>query len=410
VRLEGRSGAGMAEYRASAPGEETNDAESARPTAVASRDDSEVADAPLLPPTAVGSSSSTDAQKSPDKPIILKTVSHLTKRLPEELKQKSRDVVERIKPLLGSAAVRLHEAVKETATKEGRSRIASSTWAAFSSDMGVAAHASHDMVVLWLCPGPFKNLDIDAQYRHWSVRWNPLYWVMFVPLVPCIILGKWLHSLWGQGDMMRADETIEESRVRLHWVYCLDGPIAGAALLDLVDVLIDVPMYEQRKFKDSLLSWCMTLTVTAAYVLANAYFLDVMRRRSLVGVRLVIVYQTVFAVGLLNMLVAGAIHNSTTRRNGEYIFESWLAFFSWSTRLVMTAFMLGAAFVYSRLWNIYRDEVVLAVHSVSFHEHGAYLRKECLQYMILPVAAILMWVLLLLAATLDDDMFWDALV
>ena len=85
-------------------------------------------------------------------------------------------------------------------------------------------------------------------------------------------------------------------------------------------------------------------------------------------------------------------------------------FFAWSTRLVMTLFMLGAAFVYSRLWNIYRDEQQLAVASVSFNEHGAYLRRECLTYMALPVAAILMWLLLLLAATLDDDMFWDALV
>ena len=104
--------------------------------------------------------------------------------------------------------------------------------------------------------------------------------------------------------MMREDETIEETRVRLHWVYCLDGPIAAALFLDLIDVLFDVPLYTQRKFQSSVLSWCMTLMVTGAYILANSYFLDVMRRRSLVGVRLVIVYQTVFAVGLLNMLVA----------------------------------------------------------------------------------------------------------
>ena len=110
--------------------------------------------------------------------------------------------------------------------------------------------------------------------------------------------------MWGQGDMMREDETIEETRVRLHWVYCLDGPIAAALFLDLIDVLFDVPLYTQRKFQSSVLSWCMTLMVTGAYILANSYFLDVMRRRSLVGVRLVIVYQTVFAVGLLNMLVA----------------------------------------------------------------------------------------------------------
>ena len=30
--------------------------------------------------------------------------------------------------------------------------------------------------------------------------------------------------------------------------------------------------------------------------------------------------------------------------------------------------------------------------------------------MTLPIAAVLMWLLLLLAATLDDDIFWDALL
>ena len=108
------------------------------------------------------------------------------------------------------------------------------------------------MLVLWLCPAEFKALDIEAQYRHPLVFWNPAYWICFLPLVPCLLTGKWLHSLWGQGDMMRPDETIEESRVRLHWIYCLDGPIAFACILDLVDVIIDVPFYTQRTFPPGL--------------------------------------------------------------------------------------------------------------------------------------------------------------
>ena len=104
------------------------------------------------------------------------------------------------------------------------------------------------------------------------------------------------------------------------------------------------------------------------------------------------------------------MHNKTTMRNGEYFFATWLQFIAWTARLVMTLFMLGAAFVYSRLWNAYREVVPLAVPTVNFHEHGNYLRKECLQYMTLPIAAILMWLLLLLAATLDEDIFWDALL
>ena len=75
----------------------------------------------------------------------------------------------------------------------------------------------------------------------------------------------------------------------------------------------------------------------------------------------------------------------------------------------MTLFMLSAAFVYSRLWNAYRSEKQLA-EEVSFHQHGTYLRKECRQYASLPIAAVLIWVLLALAATLDEDVFWDALV
>ena len=278
----------------------------------------------LLPPGAASSSSDhprgtgpRPSRESPDgRPFVQKTLSKLTK-VPAS-------IVEKAAPWVGAAATTLHRAVLETATPEGAQRLAASTYERIKSDVMVSCHASHDMLVLWMYPTPFKVLEIDEQYRHWSVRWNPFYWAMFLPLIPCILTGKWLHATWGQGDMMRPDETVEESRVRLHWIYCLDGPIAVAVLLDLVDVLLDVPFYTQRKFTNQLLSWVMTLTVTSAYVLANSYFLDVMRRRSLVGVRLVIVYQTVFAVGLLNMLVAGAVHNKTTARHGEYIFETWL--------------------------------------------------------------------------------------
>ena len=108
-------------------------------------------------------------------------------------------------------------------------------------------------------------------------------------------------------------------------------------------------MYSQRKFEASILSWCMTLGVTTGYVLGNSYFLFVMRKRSLVGVRLVIICQTVFAVGLLNMLVAGLFRNKESRRYGDFFFNTWLELVSWSARLTMVAFMLAAAFVYSKL-------------------------------------------------------------
>lgn len=224
-----------------------------------------------------------------------------------------------------------------------------SAWALFVRDWNESYHASFDLITLWLYPSCFRALDEKEQHRHWSTCWNPVFWAMHLPLVGCIITGKWLHSLWGQGDKVREDETVEEHRVRTHWIYCLDGPIAGVCILDLVDVLLDVPMYEQSKFQDSVLSWFMTITVTAGYVMGNSYFLWVMRRRSLVGVRLVIICQTVFAVGLLNMLVAGLLRNKESGRFGQYFFDTWIDLVSWSARLTMVLFMLAAAFVYSRL-------------------------------------------------------------
>jgi len=304
---------------------------------------------------------------------------------------------------------RIASQLKRTATPEAAKAVAKNVYMGFQSDVAVSAHAAHDMLILWLWPGFVKNLELEAQHAHWSVRWNPAYWAMYLPLIACILPGKWLHSLWGQGGPMRPDETIEESRVRLHWIYCLDGPIVGAALLDLLDVLIDLPGYTQRKFTEGAISYVMTLLVTGTYVLVNSYFLDVMRRRSLVGIRLVIVWQTVFGVGLLNLLVAGLYRNKTEHVNGDYFFSSWLALASFATRFTMVCFMLAAAFVYSRLWNAYKHQRQ-PIPEVSFYKHGDYMRRECLQYSTLPLTAIGMWVLLGLAAMLDDDIFWDAFV
>ena len=102
-----------------------------------------------------------------------------------------------------------------------------SAWALFVRDWNESYHASFDLITLWLYPSCFRALDEKEQHRHWSTCWNPVFWAMHLPLVGCIISGKWLHSLWGHGDKVREDETVEEHRVRTHWIYCLDGPIAG---------------------------------------------------------------------------------------------------------------------------------------------------------------------------------------
>ena len=159
----------------------------------------------------------------------------------------ARELVTAAKDLAASSSTRARELSASVA--QTTKTISLSTWAIFLRDWGESYEASFDLITLWLCPSCFRLLDEKEQHRHWSILWNPVFWAMHLPLVFCILSGKWLHTLWGQGDKVREDENMEENRVRTHWIYCLDGPIAGLCILDLLDAVLDVPMYSQRKFQ-----------------------------------------------------------------------------------------------------------------------------------------------------------------
>ena len=104
---------------------------------------------------------------SPDgRPIIFKMVSQA---LPSSVKKPIMKTVNAVKQVVETSAVKLNDVVKEHASPEVAQRIAKSTWETVKSDVMISAHASHDMIILWLCPGPFKALEIEDQYRHWTV-------------------------------------------------------------------------------------------------------------------------------------------------------------------------------------------------------------------------------------------------
>ena len=104
---------------------------------------------------------------SPDgRPIIFKMVSQA---LPSSVKKPIMKTVNAVKQVVETSAVKLNDVVKEHASPEDAQRIAKSTWETVKSDVMISAHASHDMIILWLCPGPFKALEIEDQYRHWTV-------------------------------------------------------------------------------------------------------------------------------------------------------------------------------------------------------------------------------------------------
>ena len=70
--------------------------------------------------------------------------------------------------------------------------VAESCWESVQRDVWEAADASYDMITLWLCPMPFRRLDEAEQWRHWLVRWNPGFWISYLPLVVCVLSG-WLY-------------------------------------------------------------------------------------------------------------------------------------------------------------------------------------------------------------------------
>ena len=56
------------------------------------------------------------------------------------------------------------------------------------------------------------------------MRWNPLYYLVFIFAAICIVVGRIEHSIiCSQGQPVRGDETDIEKEIRIHWIYFFDG-------------------------------------------------------------------------------------------------------------------------------------------------------------------------------------------
>ena len=144
-------------------------------------------------------------------------------------------------------------------------------------------------------------------------------------------LGFGMAVCWYGSDCLSSHA---RARARLRSLVLVGvGRVRGAAYIG-VEFMVYETLKRQWELQTGASAGTLILllcgAVSGAAGQASAHPLDVVRRRSLVGVRLIIVYQTVFGFGLLNMLVAGAMRNKMSHVNGEYIFGSWPAFFAWS--------------------------------------------------------------------------------
>lgn len=108
--------------------------------------------------------------------------------------------------------------------------------APFYGDLQWAAMETHVMIMLYCYPHSFADAPMGDQLNYWSVGYNPVYWSLLVCGMPCVLAGRWVHAMVGQGGPVRHDELEVEHEARVQWIYMTDGPFAAAALFTLVEL------------------------------------------------------------------------------------------------------------------------------------------------------------------------------
>jgi len=58
------------------------------------------------------------------------------------------------------------------------------------------------------------NMMCLPQWQHYDtcyVKWNPIYWLLWLCVIPMVISGKWFHALFGQGAKVRVTVRVTPS-------------------------------------------------------------------------------------------------------------------------------------------------------------------------------------------------------
>mmetsp|Transcript_25067 Transcript_25067/g.75253 ORF Transcript_25067/g.75253 Transcript_25067/m.75253 type:complete len:281 (+) Transcript_25067:146-988(+) len=165
--------------------------------------------------------------------------------------------------------------------------------------------------------------------------WNPLYWLLILLIMACVLPGRWVHVPFGQGGPVRPDEAPTERIARIRWVYATDGPFALTALAGAVQLL-------------SSYDWAVAfgLVLEVAYILGNIVFLHAMRKRNALQVRIGIVANNAFAIGMAILLVDWVVANWHERHWGH---RAWTLIY----RTVLVLFYLCVSIEYAPLWKEY---------------------------------------------------------
>mmetsp|Transcript_67843 Transcript_67843/g.119756 ORF Transcript_67843/g.119756 Transcript_67843/m.119756 type:complete len:354 (+) Transcript_67843:83-1144(+) len=176
---------------------------------------------------------------------------------------------------------------------------------------------------------PGFNLE-HSDLKDWpSIRWNPVWWCMVGTCWILILPGHQFHSLLGQGEAVREDETEQERTVRSAWTYCYTGNMLLQFTWDLYQTCV-LETANRR-----LAAW-VACGIEVWYILGNIHLLFSMAQKDTVMMHALSVNRITFGLTLLFLCLMSwhEAENLPTRH-----FD--LTLLSWLTR---TAFALWMGF------------------------------------------------------------------
>ena len=276
------------------------------------------------------------------------------------------------------------EAAAQPLIRRRRQEEAEVCCGALRAEVTWARDEAHHMIWQYSCGCCMVDMESSLQRELWFVKYNPIYWFTMVVTMVCMLIGKWTHSIVGQGGPVRDDELDVEREARIQWIYTTDGPFVVSILFTAIEAIATK--------KPRVLSLLFDLLIDAAYVGGNVLFLDSMARKNIARIRVGIVANAAFAIALTVLLVTGIIHHAHER-------WSFYDRATWCVRSLTVVFFAFAVFIYAGLWNAHPfDKVPQALIS-----------PDIAAALGMIAAAAIVWALLVLVIVISPAFVWDAI-
>ena len=226
-----------------------------------------------------------------------------------------------------------------------------------------AAAESHHLGMSFLLPMTCDSQkDYEAAAKEWrSYRWrvvyNPFYWPAWLATVLLIMLGRRLHYIADQHEPIAVPESHTEHEIRVWWIYPSDGAFAGGLFLVACDAL----WYAGSGKITESDCWSMlviSVVIYSSIITSNFLFLNAMRQRSSLHVKMFVAGNAALALALTILLITSGVRIATGNAPPSIRREMsghglLYVLYTWALRVGFVFFMVLMAATYFRLWFAY---------------------------------------------------------